>query len=86
MSFYGARPGLQANKAIIRVEDKPNAAFQGMFASKRFGMKKPAIAGPKAKAAITATISTSATAGTDAALEILKKSLATESQKKADNT
>ncbi|KAG9241402.1 hypothetical protein BJ878DRAFT_520921 [Calycina marina] len=71
-------------KGIAKEESKPNAAFIGMFASKKFGMKKSTPAGPRATA--THTTSTSTTAGADAALEILKKSFATESQKKADNT
>lgn len=69
---------------IVRVQSKPNAAFMGMFRTKRFNPAlKPPVTASKASVASTTT---SSTVNTDAALAQLKSSLATENAKKAENT
>ena len=81
---------LQTNpkKGIVKVENKPNAAFAGMFMQKKFGTKRSTSVASGSKTAATAVkpATSPVTTSADSALETLKRSLASESQKKADNT
>lgn len=82
---------LQPNpkKGIVKVENKPNPAFLGMFMPKKFIMRKTAAVASTSKttaAAVKPAASPVISSGADAALETLKRSLASESQKKAENT
>ena len=72
-------------KGPIRIEPKRHTAFDAMFAPKNF---VPATDAPTSalKASTASTSTTSATAGADAALAALQSSLASENQKKKENT